>query len=45
MVESVRVQRAITDFSTRVPNMGILSITRSMNLCIFSFRRQACMKK
>ena len=38
MVESVRVQRAIADLRTRSPNTGSRSITRSMNICIFSER-------
>jgi hypothetical protein len=45
MVDSVRVQRAMTDFSIRMPKIGIFSISRSMNICIFSLRFQACMKK
>ena len=45
MVDSVRVQRAIHDFSIKLPKIGIFSIKRSMNICIFSLRRQACMKK
>ena len=45
MVESVRVHRAIHDFSTNAPNIGSFSITRSITLCIFSLRFQASMKK
>ncbi len=38
IVDSVRVQRATTDFSTRSPKIGILSMSRSMKNCIFSDR-------
>src|SRR3569832_495978 len=45
MVESVRVQRAITDLYTRSPNTGTLSMARSMNICTFSLRFHAWKKK
>ncbi|MDT4862000.1 hypothetical protein FQZ97_966300 [compost metagenome] len=45
IVASVRVQRAMTAFSTKVPKIGIFSMRRSMNLWTFSLRRHACMKK
>ena len=41
----MRVQRAMQDFSTSVPKIGSLSITRSMTFWTFSLRFQACMKK
>src|SRR3990167_518820 len=45
MVDRVRVQRATADFSTSVPKIGTRSSSRSMNICTFSLRRHACMKK
>ncbi|MNC97896.1 hypothetical protein D3C83_157020 [compost metagenome] len=44
MVESVRVQRAMVAFLIRSPNMGILSISRSMKICTASERFHASRK-
>ena len=45
MVASVRVHRAMHDFSTSAPKIGILIITRSITCCTRSLRRHACIKK
>ena len=45
IVDSVRVQRAMHDLSTKVPKIGSLSMMRSITICIFSLRFQASMKK
>src|SRR3989344_5713004 len=45
IVDRVRVQRATQDLSIKAPKIGIFNSTRSMNICIFSFLFQACMKK
>ena len=36
MVDSVRVQRAMADLLTRLPNTGTLSSSRSIAFCIFA---------
>ncbi|MNV88170.1 hypothetical protein D3C71_1823530 [compost metagenome] len=45
MVDRVRVHRATHDFSIKGPKIGILSKRRSINICIFSLRFHASMKK
>jgi hypothetical protein len=45
MVDSVRVQRAMTDLLIRSPKTGTRSSSRSMNICIFSERFQDSKKK